>query len=345
MQPFQRIRFAINSLLVYLALTNATIGWAQQLPSLSSAPQYQDQYLISDSVKLHYVDSGAGPPVVLLHGNDGSLQDFTMSIFDRLTTKYRTLAFDRPGHGESQSPSGIVATPEIQARILHNALLQLKIERPLLVAHSWSGSVALSYCLQFPNELCGIVLLGGMAYETREAAPNPFYYALDVPVVGTGLALLFKAVGQSTIEKQLEEAFAPDIAPKPYIKKFLSSLFRLSQLRAAVRDEITLNPALRRMSSQYSNIHVPVVIVTGDCDKTVPPQNHSYPLHSTIPQSRLIIVKDAGHELQFTRSQEVIAAIDLAVQAASPGAKSTVFATEAESLPEGEQQTPRFAIQ
>jgi pimeloyl-ACP methyl ester carboxylesterase len=322
MHPFQRIRFAIKSLLVILALTNATIAWAQQLPSLSTAPHYQDQYLITDSVRLHYVDSGAGTPIVLLHGNDGSLQDFTMSIFDRLTTKYRTLAFDRPGHGESQSPSDIVATPEIQARILHNALQQLKIERPLLVAHSWSGSGALSYCLQFPNDLCGIVLLGGMAYETRQAAPCPIYYALDVPLVGTGLALWFKAVGRSTIEKQLQVAFAPDIAPKPYIKKFLSSLFRLSQLRAAARDEITLNPALRRMSSQYGNIHVPVVIVTGDCDKTVPPQNHSYPLHWTIPQSRLIVIKDAGHELQFNRSQEVIQAIDLAVDTAASSTKS-----------------------
>lgn len=79
---------------------------------------------------------------------------------------------------------------------------------------------------------------------------------------------------------------------------------------------MTLNPALRQMRSRYSEIRVPVIIVSGDQDKTVPPKMHSYPLHEAISQSKLIVIHNAGHELQFTRPHEVMSAIELAVQLA-----------------------------
>jgi pimeloyl-ACP methyl ester carboxylesterase len=249
---------------------------------------------------------------VLLHGNEGTLEDFTLSVFDKLATKYQTLAFDRPGHGGSQNPKNM-ASPEVQAKILHDALVTLKVERPLLVAHSWSGSVALSYALQYPQDLAGMVLLGGMAYETREGAASPSCYALQVPVVGPTMAHFYEAAGRKEIRKVLEKAFSPDPAPQWYVDKFLSTMFKLSELKAAASDEITLNSTLKKISPSYGAIKVPVVIVVGENDQIVPPQKQSYPLHKAIAQSKLIVLANAGHELQFTRPEEVVSAIDLAL--------------------------------
>ena len=52
--------------------------------------------------KLHYFEKGSGPPVVFVHGSNGSLQDFKLSVMDRLSKDFRTVAFDRPGHGHSE---------------------------------------------------------------------------------------------------------------------------------------------------------------------------------------------------------------------------------------------------
>lgn len=272
----------------------------------------EDRFVVVDGLKLHYVVAGAGQPVILLHGNDGTLQDFTLSIFDNLSAKYRTLAFDRPGHGSSESPRSQSLTPQEQAQLLHSALKSLGIVHPLLVAHSWSGALALSYALQYSSDLSGLVLLSGVAYESREENPKPIYYIVRLPIVGSIVAFSFMLVGKRDITKQLKEAFWPDLAPKIYVKKFLASMFRMSEIKAAVRDELTLNPALREMSPRYPDIHIPVVIVAGDHDKTVPPEKHSYRLHEAISQSKLIVVPNAGHELQFTRPFEVIGAIDAA---------------------------------
>ena len=276
-----------------------------------SAAAPADQFVTAGGIRLHYVEQGSGRTVVLLHGNDGTLQDFTLSLFDKVAARYQTLAFDRPGHGASQAPKQ-AATAEEQARILHEALVKLRISNPLLVAHSWSGSLALSYALQFPQELAGVVLLGGMAYETKEGAPKASYYAVRVPLLGTAMATLYKTFGRQSIRRQLEAAFAPDPAPQPYIERFLHSMFRLSELKAAASDEITLNSTLKKISPQYGQIKLPVVIVAGDHDQTVPPAKHSYKLHEAIVQSRLIVLAGAGHELQFTRPQAVLSAIDLA---------------------------------
>lgn len=157
-------------------------------------------------------------------------------------------------------------------------------------------------------------MLGAMAYETKKFNAKSAYYAMQAPVLSKMLAVLYMATGRHRIERQLDEAFSPDIAPPRYKEKFLSLMFRISQLKAAASDEITINPCLRQMSSDYSKINLPVVIVAGDQDRTVPPLQHSYPLHKAIANSQLIVIHNAGHELQFTRQAEVMTAINLALQ-------------------------------
>src|SRR5215212_11307414 len=60
-----------------------------------------------DGVRLHYVERGEGTPVVLLHGNGMTLQDFALSgVLELTAARYRVIAFDRPGYGYSTRPRG-----------------------------------------------------------------------------------------------------------------------------------------------------------------------------------------------------------------------------------------------
>src|SRR5438874_5431797 len=72
-----------------------------------------------EGTRLHYLRKGSGPTLVLLHGSDGFLQDYATTVLDRLAADYDVLAWDRPGHGYSDPPANSVATPEVQARLLH----------------------------------------------------------------------------------------------------------------------------------------------------------------------------------------------------------------------------------
>jgi len=73
--------------------------------------------------------------------------------------RHKIVAFDRPGHGQSQRPRHGDATVEVQASLLHDALKQLHIVRPIMVGHSWGGALALVYAITYPKEVAGLVLL------------------------------------------------------------------------------------------------------------------------------------------------------------------------------------------
>src|SRR5437870_950122 len=121
------------------------------------------QFITVDDTRLRYLDSGAGTPVVLLHGNGSLIEDFVSSgIMD--APGHRFIAFDRPGFGYSERPRGRAWGPSEQASLLLRALAHLGIERPIVVGHSWGALVALAMALESPEDVSGLVLLSGYYY-------------------------------------------------------------------------------------------------------------------------------------------------------------------------------------
>jgi pimeloyl-ACP methyl ester carboxylesterase len=99
-----------------------------------------------DGARLHVVDLGpaqaAGPPVVLLHGASSNLE-VMRPLAERLAKTRRVILIDRPGHGWSTRDNFSDSTPQPQARMIAQALQQLGIKSAVIVAHSWSGALAL----------------------------------------------------------------------------------------------------------------------------------------------------------------------------------------------------------
>ena len=76
----------------------------------------QGQFVDVDGVRLHYVERGQGPALVLLHGNGLFASDCELSgLLENAAANYRVIAFDRPGFGYSDRPGSTSGTPEEQA--------------------------------------------------------------------------------------------------------------------------------------------------------------------------------------------------------------------------------------
>lgn len=267
------------------------------------------EFVTVEKVRLHYLCQGSGKAVVLIHGNTGFIQDFTPEVFNSATQAYRTCAFDRPGHGYSHRPRNEAITPIDQARLLRGALQQLGIETPILVGYSWGGSVALAYALEYPNELSGLVLLGALAFK-REPLNPLLEIIAETPIIGDLFrAILPVVLGRNLVKQNLTKAFAPDAVPGDYLRIAQSLWTRPSQTRALTQDNLTINPTLAALSPRYSQIRVPVVIVTGNQDQIVNAQANSLALHQVVTKSELIELPQTGHAIPKTRPQIVIDAI------------------------------------
>ena len=89
---------------------------------------------------------GSGTPVVLLHGLTFDRSSWR-PVVDRLGTRFRTVALDLPGHG--QSP-GTPMTMERLTEVVHDTLRILGVDRPIMVGHSMFGGLALTYAAAHP---------------------------------------------------------------------------------------------------------------------------------------------------------------------------------------------------
>ena len=271
--------------------------------------QSTSKFVIVDGTRLHFVIKGEGRPVVLIHGNPGSTQDWTR-VFGPLAARHRVIAFDRPGHGSSERPKHIDATVEVQARLLHDALKQLHVERPIVVGHSWGGALALIYAINYPTEVAGVVLVAPAVYESKDGVPLVTELPV-VPVIGDAVNFVLTPLLAATfVRSALKKAFSPDPVPKNYLRSVLSEWTKPKKIKAYSLDEVSLNDSLKRLSPRYPEITIPVSILAGDSDLIVPEKDNAERLHQALPKSRLVLLPKTGHQIPFTRSQAVVDEIE-----------------------------------
>jgi pimeloyl-ACP methyl ester carboxylesterase len=267
-----------------------------------------------EDLRVHYIEAGTGRTVVMIHGNAGNVEDFEFGTIQLLSPNYRVVAIDRPGHGSSDRPSGKVATIEYQAQLLHETLSTLGISKPILVGHSWGAALALAYALKYPDDVSGMVLLAPAAFPDKGES-RFLRFATKTPLIGDlNLVLGKRFLGRHILKQALAQAFYPQAVPNSYLKTACALWLGRKQVRAYVEDESALNNSLQRMSRRYSEISVPVVIVTGDKDKIVSANLNAYRLQRVVPSAQLIELKDTGHEIPQTHPESIYSALSLISQ-------------------------------
>jgi len=130
-------------------------------------------------VHLAHEEHGAGdPPMLFLHGMACVRHDMDLLI-DAFAADHRCVAFDLRGHGASDVPVDAYATTDFTDDI-GRMIDDLRLDRPVLVGHSFGGSVALAFAAAHPEQVRALVMLdsGLRSSATVGADLNPFYDAL-----------------------------------------------------------------------------------------------------------------------------------------------------------------------
>lgn len=264
---------------------------------------------------LHYVRRGKGSTVVLIHGDGGSTYDWTMANFDSLARHYDVIALDRPGFGFSETL--LNQSIPAQVVVIRAGLRQLGVHKPVLVGHSRGGEVATLFAEEYPDEIAGVVTLGGACFNTSGLEPSWQYNLLRTPVLGKSLAhTVYVPVGKPMVKAGLDHAFAPErTSPDAYTKVYTALLMRPQTLLnwAIDHDSAVLDTLI---IPRYGTIRVPFVVVNGQADRNLP-ITMARRFSQMIPGARLIEVPGAGHELMFHHPGVVERAIGMVLQKAS----------------------------
>lgn len=258
--------------------------------------------------RVHYIDQGDGPPVVLLHGDGLTAMDWKFSgLIDALAGTHRVIAFDRAGFGYSSRPQAHAWTPSAQASILHEALHWLDVGPAVIVGHSWGALVAIALALEHPADCARLLLISGYYFPTF----RPEMAILGVPALPFAGGVLRYTVLPPLARLLASLVSAQAFAPAHVDEAFAAQLplaVRPSQIWANAQDAALTIPSVAAMAHRYKDVRIPVAIVAGAGDKVVSP-DQSERLADEIPESQLLVVPGAGHMVHYTANDTIAKSI------------------------------------
>lgn len=268
------------------------------------------KFIEANGVRLHYVDEGEGPAIVLIHGAGGNLRDWTFSMTARLRDRFRVIAFDRPGHGYSGRIAKNGADPRAQALAIADATAALGVDRAIVAGHSWGGPLVLAWALQRPEQVAGVAVLAGATYPWGGDAG--LLYTLGATQVSPAVSAVARLyVGLRSPESIIADIFAPNPVTPGYADYLGVELTtRTDTFLWNSQDLDDLNQNLVEMSPRYGEIAAPVEILHGGADDIVWLDVHSRPLSETVQRGRLTVLEGVGHMPHHVREDETILAFE-----------------------------------
>jgi proline iminopeptidase len=259
-----------------------------------------------DGLRLAYEVQGEGLPLVALAGGPGISHHAFHPHLARLRHGARIIYFDPRGRGDSDPGSYSVAADVADLDALRHGL---RLGRLDLLGASYGAHLALAYALEHPEAVRKLVLVspivGASAWRRHLRA------VAEAPDMGARLARIRAARGEARLTdraafKGIAETIAPLYRCRASGWSSVPAAFRprhhLPRQNPEVYEAIVgrpfpeLNGELARsdLAWRLGEIHAPVLIVQGGCDRAVPEESFSE-LERALPRSRRIVLPESGH--------------------------------------------------
>jgi pimeloyl-ACP methyl ester carboxylesterase len=247
-----------------------------------------------DGVSIYYEVDGSGEPLVLIEGLGYANW---MWVKQRSLSKYvKLIIYDNRGVGYSSKPDRPYTMDDF-ADDLEDLLNYLSIGKAFLWGVSMGGMIAMYFTYKNPDRVRGLIL-GETNFGIKSVPPSKEALEILMQPPKSGLDK------REMLIERMRVAFS-----REYFNKHRDEIEYLVNLRIRFEeDPKAYNNQLAAVLSfdfkdKLPSIRVPTLIVTGDEDYVVNPQN-SYIMNQSIPNSKLIILRGAGHLAIIERAED-----------------------------------------
>jgi pimeloyl-ACP methyl ester carboxylesterase len=301
----------IVAVLLALALVGLVLFSAWTARQVEKGLPPAGRFITIDGARIHYLDQGSGPPLLMIHGLSGQMHNFTHSLLDRLKHEHRIVILDRPGSGYSTAAPNSSAAIGAQARTIALFAQALGLERPLVVGHSLGGAIALALAVNHPDQVGGLALIAPVTDEQADVPPpfqgllvrSPLLRRLMAWTVATPLSIVNSELALGTL-------FGSQPVPADFgtrgggllMLRPSSFIGASSELVAAI-DEVADLPA------RYQSLTVPVGILFGTDDRILDPTRHGAEFAAQRPGVDFELIEGGGHMILISSADRAAAFI------------------------------------
>ncbi|MCC7400153.1 MAG: alpha/beta hydrolase [Chitinophagaceae bacterium] len=254
MKNYKTLSILIVTLILATNINAQPSSASVQKTDYGNNPQ-AGKYITNRGFKMYYETYGKGQPLLIIHGNGGSIQDFTNQIpfFEK---HYKVILADSRAQGKSVD-NGDSLSYEMMADDLNGLLDALKLDSCYVIGWSDGGINGLLLAIRHPDKVKKLAITGAnLVPDTSAVEPEIYDWA--------------KSLGDSINRLPL----TPEV--KTYRK-----LFHL----------LSYEPHIT--TAQLQTIKCPTLVIGGDHDVIRPP--HTMLIAESIPKSYLWILPNSGH--------------------------------------------------
>ena len=272
------------------------------LPGYDFAPHYLEQ----DGLRMHYIDEGAGQPVLLLHG-EPTWAYLYRTIIPELTPTARAIAPDYFGFGRSDKPLSIDDySYDFHVESIRRLVEHLDLAGLTIVVQDWGGPIGLRYAVEHPERVARLVILNTGIGGGRAPSEEWLRFRAFVRRVGTDI-VPGQLIRITTVNGLSDEVAAAYDAPFP-VPESKQGILAFPEHVATEPDHPNTAPMLA-VRDELASWEKPALVLFSDSDPIFSPQVAER-IAAWIPGAGPAeIVTGASHFLQEEKGPEIGARI------------------------------------
>jgi haloalkane dehalogenase len=226
-------------------VSESNVPHADDLGIPEAVYPFQGKVLDLDGLRMHYLDEGAGDPVVMLHGNP-SWSLYYRKLVLALRPHYRCIVPDHIGCGLSDKPGDDQYEYTLKRRVDDvERLIDATVPdgQITLVVHDWGGMIGMAYATRHPERIRRLVVLNTSAFHLPETKPFPWALWLCRTPIGAVLVRGFNAFSSIASRVCVRRKPLPAAVRLAYVAPYNSWANRIATLRFV--QDIPLRPGDR----------------------------------------------------------------------------------------------------
>lgn len=283
------------------------VSKAKKLPVYHDYP-FQSHFFRIGEHRLHYLDEGQGPCVVMVHGNP-TWSYYFRHLVAGLRGTHRVIAVDHLGCGLSDKPGDYSYTLSNHINNLKLLLEHLYIDSCSLVVHDWGGAIGIGYAVSHPHKIDRIAVMNTAAFRSQRMPWRIRFCRL--PVVGDILVRLLNGFAWPATFMAVTKAMPGEVRAN-YLRPYDSWRNRVA-IAAFVKD-IPMTRDHRSYGTlvkieegleELRRLNIPLYILWAGKDFCF---NDSFyaEWRKRFPEAQHRYFADAGHYLLEDRKEEIL---------------------------------------